>query len=64
MIFKRFGNDFCPGKFDEKSPVILPSDDTEIDPPELQFYRARPFYYFDRWIAAIYYYAPSLLYTR
>ena len=38
------------------APVILP--DPTLDPPELQFYRARPWRYGDRWVAAVYNYAP------
>ena len=37
------------------APVIRPDD---RDPPELQFYRARPWRYGDRWVAAAYNYAP------
>ena len=38
------------------APVIRP--DPDRDPPELQFYRARPWRYGDRWVAAAYNYAP------
>jgi hypothetical protein len=41
------------------APVVRP--DPAIDPPELEFYRARPWRYGDRWVAAVYNYAPSLL---
>ena len=52
------GNPFCGNKFNESSPVVLP---LQTDPPELQVYRARPFRYFDRWVMAVYNYAPSPL---
>ena len=53
------GNPFCPTEFNKNSSVIYPEKD--VDPIDTQFYRARPFRYFDRWMAAIYYYAPSPL---
>eukprot|EP01052_Picozoa_sp_SAG31_P042166 SAG31_NODE_6606_length_1954_cov_2.087871_3_plen_183_part_01 len=40
------------------APVVRPN---AFDPPELQFYRARPWRYGDRWVAAVYNYAPSPL---
>lgn len=41
-----------------EAPVVRPNS---ADPPELQFYRARPWRYGDRWVAAVYNYAPSPL---
>ena len=49
----------CDPRFTPDSPVTLP--DPTTDPPELQWYRARPFRYGDRWAAAVYNYAPSPL---
>ena len=49
----------CDPRFTPDSPVTLP--DPTSDPPELQWYRARPFRYGDRWAAAVYNYAPSPL---
>ena len=56
------GNPFCPMFFSNvtSANAVLPDDSASgaIDPPELQFYRARPWRYGDRWIAAVYNYAP------
>eukprot|EP01047_Picozoa_sp_COSAG01_P029778 COSAG01_NODE_2054_length_8538_cov_4.853656_7_plen_936_part_00 len=51
----------CPNKplASPEAPVVRPHLD--VDPPELQFYRARPWRYGDRWVAAVYNYAPSPL---
>lgn len=51
------GNPFCPGNITDASPVVQPHP--SLDPPELQHYRCRPFRYGDRWVAAVYNYAPS-----
>jgi hypothetical protein len=49
---------FSNTSFTADDPVVLPD---ARDPPELQFYRARPFRYGSRWVAAVLDYAPSPL---
>ena len=50
---------YSNASFRSDAPVVLPEE--RQDPPELQFYRARPFRYGDRWVAAVWDYAPSPL---